>query len=123
MSRYPIPAQDPRYEVVVGWDDPLDTFFGQVFDTTAGEDEEACVYWEGAGYRACQTVDALQASLSPFATIPDPVVAQLRADQQHAVPRSPFQEQLLRLFIPDAEERRYGKPQQSPFARPSDPRS
>jgi hypothetical protein len=27
------------------------------------------------------------------------------------VPRSPFQEQLLRLFIPDAEERAYGKPQ------------
>jgi len=111
MSRYPIPAQDLRDDVIVGWDDPLETFFGQVFDTTAGENEEGCVYWEGADYRACQTVEALQAHLRPYATIPDPVVAQLRADQQHAVPHSPFQEQLLRLFTPYAEERRYGKPQ------------
>ena len=27
MSRYQIPAQDPRFEVVVGWDSPLPRFF------------------------------------------------------------------------------------------------
>jgi hypothetical protein len=72
MSRYTIPAQDPRYEVVVGWDDPLETVFGQVFDTTAGEDEEECVYWEGAGgiapvrrLRRCKRVSP---RLPPFLT-------------------------------------------------------
>ena len=32
MSRYHIPAQDPGLTVIVGWDNPLTTFFAQVFD-------------------------------------------------------------------------------------------
>jgi hypothetical protein len=32
MSRYSIPAQDPDLTVIVGWDNPLVTFFAQVFD-------------------------------------------------------------------------------------------
>src|SRR5262245_50245471 len=31
MSRYAIAPQDPRYEVIVGWDPPMQTYFGQVF--------------------------------------------------------------------------------------------
>jgi hypothetical protein len=109
MSRYPIPAQDARYAVVVGWDAPLETVFWQVFDTMADEDDEECVDWEGAGYRACPTVEALHAHLAPFATIPDPVMAQLRHDQQHTMPRSPLQEQLLRRCIQAEKERTHGQ--------------
>ena len=62
MSRYRIPADDPpddpRSDVMVGWDDPLETYFATVFDTTTDEDA-ACVLWEGAARRALPTVAAL----------------------------------------------------------------
>ena len=47
MSRYTIPAQDPRYVVVVGFDNPFDTFFCEVCDTAAEDDDTACILWEG----------------------------------------------------------------------------
>ncbi|MFY9781383.1 MAG: hypothetical protein WAJ85_12850 [Candidatus Baltobacteraceae bacterium] len=36
MSRHAIPANDPRFEIVVGYDRPLDDFFGQVYDRGSG---------------------------------------------------------------------------------------
>ena len=47
MSRYSIPAQQPGLTVVVGWDNPLITFFAQVFDPSIKDDEEACLLWIG----------------------------------------------------------------------------
>jgi hypothetical protein len=100
MSRYPIPAHDRRYQVVVGWDGPLETYFAQVFDTTQDDDDTACVLWEGHALRAIATVEALHTCLRPFATIPSAIIAQLRHDCTHAVPRSPLQERMLQLFTP-----------------------
>jgi hypothetical protein len=54
MSRYSIPAQDPRLQVVVGWDNPLVTLFAQVFDPSIAEDEEACLLWIGTAPEADQ---------------------------------------------------------------------
>jgi hypothetical protein len=99
MSRYRIPAHDPRYEVVVGWDSPLETFFCQIFDTTVDEDDETyCVLWEGMTFQSISTLDMLQTHVSQFATIPEAICIQLRSDQEHATPRSPLQNRLLRLF-------------------------
>jgi hypothetical protein len=98
MSRYTIAAHDPRYDIVVGWDNRLETFFCQVFDTTVDtEDEAACVLWEGTALQAIPTVDALQTYLGPFTTIPEAMGAQLRCDQTQAIRRTPFQEMMLRL--------------------------
>lgn len=50
MSRYVI-ENDGRHEIVVGWDPPLGTFFGQIFAPQLPEDEEECIWWavlEGA---------------------------------------------------------------------------
>ena len=52
MSRYPFPAQDPCFTVVVGWDNPLATFFAQVFDPSIDDDDEAYVLWIGAAPQA-----------------------------------------------------------------------
>lgn len=99
MSRYVIPAHDPRFEVVIGWDNPLETFFCQAFDTMADEDDEtSCVLWEGTTFRSIPTLDTLQARLSPFATIPEAMGVQLRCDQEHATPRSPLQDRMLHLW-------------------------
>jgi hypothetical protein len=98
MSRYTITAHDPRYDVVVGWDNPLETFFCQVFDTTVDTDDEtACVLWEGTMLQAIPTVAALQVCLGQFATIPEVVCVQLCRDQAQATRRTPFQEMMLNL--------------------------
>jgi hypothetical protein len=99
MSRYRIPADDPRYDVIVGWDDPLETYFATVFDTTMDEDDDAaCMLWEGAARRALPTVAALQDCLQAYATIPPAVRAQLHQDRATRRPRSPLQEQMLQML-------------------------
>ena len=95
MSRYTIPAQDPHYEVIVGWDPPMQTLFGQVFVTTAEEDDEACVLWVGLEVQALTTVAALQDALQAYATLPAAVVAQLEHDQASTPPPSALQVQML----------------------------
>ena len=98
MSRYRVPAHEARYTIHVGWDPPLETFFVQVFDTT-DDDDAACVLWEGAGFQALPTVEAVQRTLQPYATLPPATRTRLRDDRAHTAPRSPVQEQILQRFI------------------------
>jgi hypothetical protein len=98
MSRYTLTAHDPRSTVVVGWDTPLATFFCQVFDTRLDADEEtACVLWEGTQVGALVSVEEVQACLTPFATLPGALCAQLRQAQAQAPSRRPAPATLLRL--------------------------
>ena len=100
MSRYTIPAHAARYHVVVGWDAPLATFFGEVWDRTVPDedDDAACVLWAGAALSALPTVDALQTCLEAFATIPADIVTQLQQDCATTRPRSPLQERMVQLL-------------------------
>jgi hypothetical protein len=84
MSRYSIPAQNPALTVIVGWDNPLQTFFAQVFNPSIEEDAEACLLWIGTTPQAIPTVAALQAQLAGWATLPPVIVAHLSRDQQVA---------------------------------------
>jgi hypothetical protein len=96
MSRYTIASHDPRYEVIVGWDPPMRTYFGQVFVTTIEEDDDAaCVLWVGLEVQALTTVAALQDALQAYATLSAAVVAQLEHDQVHTPPPSALQTRLL----------------------------
>jgi hypothetical protein len=97
MSRYRFPAQDPRLTVVVGWDNPLATFFAQVFDPSMDQ-EGADVLWIGAVPQALPTVAALQAQLAGWATLPAALVAQLTHEQQAATPPTPLQRWVLQLL-------------------------
>jgi len=60
MSRYSLPAQQPGLTVIVGWDNPLTTFFAQVFDPSIEEDVDACLLWIGTAPEAIPTVAVLQ---------------------------------------------------------------
>ena len=97
MSRYHIPPCDPRYEVIVGWDNPMQTLFGQVFDTTVQDkdDDAACVLWVGLEVQAITSLAHLQDALQAYATLPAEVVARLQHDQARTPPRSALQEQML----------------------------
>jgi hypothetical protein len=92
MSRYRIPAQDTGLTAIVGWDNPLTTFFAQVFDPSIEDDEAACLLWIGTAPGAIPTVAALQAQLVGWATIPPDIVDRLTRDQQAATPPTPLQQ-------------------------------
>jgi hypothetical protein len=92
MSRYSLSAQQPGLTVIVGWDNPLTTFFAQVFDPSIEEDADACLLWIGTAPGAIPTVAALQAQLVGWATIPPAIVARLVRDQQAATPPTPLQQ-------------------------------
>src|SRR5262249_30520613 len=89
MSRYAIPSDDRRLQVIVGWDAPLTTFFAQVFATTvdADDDDAACVPWVGDDVQALTIVAALQDTLQEYATMSPDIVAWLQHD--HATSQSP----------------------------------
>jgi hypothetical protein len=103
MSRYTIPAHETRYHVVVGWDAPLATFFGEVWDRTVPDedDETACLLWAGAALGALPIVDALQACLQAYATLPAALRTQLHQDRTTSRPRSQLQARLLQMMAPD----------------------
>lgn len=105
MSRYRIPAQDPALTVIVGWDNPLLTFFAQVFDLSIEEDAEADLLWTGTALQAITTVAALQAQLAGWATIPPTIVDRLTCDQHAATPPTPLQRWAHRLFDSVGETR------------------
>jgi hypothetical protein len=98
MSRYRIPAQDPGLTAIVGWDNPLTTFFAEVVDPSIEEDEEAYVLWIGTEPEAIPTVAALQARLAGWATIPAEIVDRLTRDQQAATPPTPLQRWALQCL-------------------------
>jgi hypothetical protein len=91
MSRYSISAQQSGLTVIVGWDNPLVTFFAQVFDPSIAEDVEACLLWIGTAPGAIPTVAALQAQLTGWATIPPAILDCLTRDQHAATPPTPLQ--------------------------------
>jgi hypothetical protein len=99
MSRYRIPAHEEHYDIHVGWDDPLETYFVQIFTTTTDDDDAGCILWEGHGFQALPTVEAFQRALQPYATLPPAIRTQLCHDRAHTTPRSPLQEQILQRFI------------------------
>jgi len=98
MSRSSIPAQNPRWTVVVGWDNPLATFFAQVVDPSLDDEDDAYVLWLGTAPQAIPTVAALQAQLAGWATLPAALVAQLTREQQAATPPTPLQRWVLQLL-------------------------
>lgn len=73
MSRYQIAARDDeRFKIVVGWDQPLQTFFGQVIDRAADaadDDESRIVLWIGASLREIDEIDDLARDLRDYANL------------------------------------------------------
>jgi hypothetical protein len=66
MSRCVLDSDE--FEVVIGWDPPLRTFFVQVFDKkNDGEDFEKLVLWKGAGERVYREPDELIEVIQPYA--------------------------------------------------------
>jgi hypothetical protein len=91
--------------VIVGWDNPLVTFFAQVFDLSIEDDVEGCLLWIGTAFQEIPTVAALQARLAGWATIPPDIVNRLTRDQQAATPPTPLQQWAYQLLHSTGETR------------------
>ena len=79
-----VSGKRPEFTVVVGWDNPLRTYFAQV-DRVNGE----CILWIGSGERECPTAEGLVMPLAPFADLQTPTIEQLRADRLADIDRGP----------------------------------
>lgn len=83
MSRHDIPARDPAHKIIVGWDQPLLTFFMQVIDRkkeAAGEDEKF-VSWLGCSFGEIYEVDHLRRRLARYADLTPEMGATLYGDK------------------------------------------
>lgn len=98
MSRYRIPHPNPAYEVIVGWDNPLQTFFCQVIDESVPMHEDHVLYWQGTTPGAIPTVDALAELMSGYVTLTDAEKGRLVQDQQQRTEPTAFQRRMLGLM-------------------------
>ena len=98
MSRYNIPAQNPTLTIIIGWDNPLQTFFAQACDPSVEDEAEADLLWIGTAIQEIPTVAALQAQLTGWATIPPAIVDCLARDQQAATLPTPLQRWALQFL-------------------------
>lgn len=80
MSRHKLPTENPRYEVVVGWDPPLQTYFAQVFDAEGEEDDQPFI-WLGADGRFVPWSE-IAAALAPYASVSRELMAALAEDRK-----------------------------------------
>ena len=88
-SRRSIPALETDLSVVVGWDNPMTTFFAYVRRESDEEEFLPPVLWLGTQAKAFLRAEDLVEPLAPYATLTDELVAQLRADRAHDADRGP----------------------------------
>lgn len=112
MSRYNIPAKDAsRYSCTVGYDNPLQTFFCQIYDNEAvdynnsidwvanpdHEEKEELIFSNGYMSHEIPTVKDLEEVLSPWAIMTDNIKSMLITDQQSSPGPNKFQKRMVNL--------------------------
>jgi hypothetical protein len=80
MSRHRLPTKTPRYEVVVGWDPPMQTYFAQVFDAE-GEELDQPFIWLGADGWSVPWSE-IAGALAPYASVSRELIAVLLEDRK-----------------------------------------
>jgi hypothetical protein len=89
-SRRSIPARAPGLTVVVGWDNPLSTFFAQVERAQDDDDpRDPILLWIGGGFGEVAQAEHLAGPLAPYAELTSEIVEQLRADRAADADRGP----------------------------------
>ena len=78
MSRYAI--EHPEYQVIVGWDEALETYFAQL-EPSPGSDSEELLLWSGTSPGENQEVADIAQALKMYATIPSDVQLSLERDR------------------------------------------
>ena len=90
MSRRHLTACQPGFAVVVGWDNPLSTFFATVTrEQNTDDDADPVVLWLGGYAGEVRTPEELVQPVAPYADLTPEVVAHLRADRATCIDSGP----------------------------------
>ena len=83
MSRHEISARNPAHKVIVGWHQPLRTYFVQVIDRreTVGDDDRRMILWAGKRPNELHEIDKLAQKLAKFADLAPEMRARLCGDK------------------------------------------
>jgi hypothetical protein len=85
MSRYslkPLPEHSDIFEVAVGWDSGLGTFFVMVFGVPNAGCDPDVRYWQGGQPNQIVTVEELRVGVTPYAELPTELARRLANDQR-----------------------------------------
>lgn len=96
MSRIQIPENDVSnsfHDVFVGWDNPLRTFFGQVYDSSADDDEQL-IEWIGTDREEIFDLTTLCTLLEPYCTVNNEIRAELMANWTARTEPTPLQQMM-----------------------------
>ena len=85
----------PELSIVVGWDNPLGSFFAQVSGRGEPEDRDLKL-WVGAGPGRVPTPEDLAALVGPYGEIPAEILAGLEEDYARRAEPTPLQKRLPR---------------------------
>jgi len=83
MSRHDLIPFSKQYDVTVGWDPPMETFFAQVEDLILARqgNDDAILVWVGTSFREILRPEDLAVHVARYATLTDEDLAILRADR------------------------------------------
>lgn len=91
MSRYslkPLPHRADLFEVAVGWDPGLETYFITVFGAPEAQREPEVRLWRGKVWRDLVTTPELEEIAGQYAEVPADLATRLEQDRR-AVPHEP----------------------------------
>lgn len=100
MSRYVV-QKNSELEIVVGYDNPLQTFFIQVIDVVKDKaDEDDCIkFWAGVTPGEINDIQTLEQTLKPYLENLSPDIKErLRQDYETRQPLTPLQKLATRLY-------------------------
>ena len=89
MSRYEVLNEETDILVVVGWDEPLATYFAQVWEVCSLElddSDDAPLLWVGCRAGEIRSVRHLERVIEPYATLPEDFRSQLTRDGAAGLP-------------------------------------
>ena len=103
MSRHEVKSVETgRFTVIVGWDNPLQTYFAQVWDVKLqDENDEGCVFWVGTHPGSVRRVSDLARVISGYAALPEDLARQLEQEQAESEPPTPLQQWVSARLEPE----------------------
>jgi|SRR5215216_5070350 hypothetical protein len=93
-ERYQQASHDSKYLTIYGYDNPLETFYLQVYETAAErvtESEGRLIAWLGTLTGELPTIETLIQAAAHYVVIPQPIIKKLETDQQTASGPTPLQ--------------------------------